>query len=79
MRPVGGALVGYIGDKVGRRAALTFSVTAMAIPTFLSGNRGESVAYKSIKQGCFRGPRTTCRVSVNIRARARHPPDTSRR
>ena len=37
MRPVGGALVGYIGDKLGRRAALTFSVTAMAIPTFLVG------------------------------------------
>jgi MHS family proline/betaine transporter-like MFS transporter len=37
MRPVGGALVGYIGDKFGRRAALTFSVTAMAIPTFLVG------------------------------------------
>jgi MHS family proline/betaine transporter-like MFS transporter len=37
MRPVGGALIGYIGDKFGRRAALTFSVTAMAIPTFLVG------------------------------------------
>jgi MHS family proline/betaine transporter-like MFS transporter len=37
MRPVGGALVGHIGDKLGRRAALTFSVTAMAIPTFLVG------------------------------------------
>src|SRR5215472_211615 len=37
MRPVGGALVGHIGDKFGRRAALTFSVTAMAIPTFLVG------------------------------------------
>ena len=37
MRPVGGALVGYIGDKLGRRAALTFSVAAMAIPTFLVG------------------------------------------
>jgi len=37
MRPIGGALVGYIGDKLGRRAALTFSVTAMAIPTFLVG------------------------------------------
>src|SRR6476659_79184 len=37
MRPVGGALVGPIGDKLGRRAALTFSVTAMAIPTFLVG------------------------------------------
>jgi MHS family proline/betaine transporter-like MFS transporter len=24
MRPVGGALVGHIGDKLGRRAALTF-------------------------------------------------------
>ncbi len=37
MRPVGGALVGHIGDKHGRRVALTFSVAAMAIPTFLVG------------------------------------------
>ncbi|UYN93124.1 MAG: MFS transporter [Enhydrobacter sp.] len=37
MRPVGGALVGHIGDKFGRRRALTFSVAAMAIPTFLVG------------------------------------------
>ena len=37
MRPVGGALVGYIGDRLGRSAALTFSVAAMAIPTFLVG------------------------------------------
>ena len=37
MRPVGGAVIGSIGDKFGRRAALTISVTAMAIPTFLVG------------------------------------------
>ena len=37
MRPIGGALVGHIGDKYGRRTALTFSVAAMAIPTFLVG------------------------------------------
>src|ERR671935_853702 len=37
MRPLGGALVGHIGDRFGRRAALTFSVVAMAIPTFLVG------------------------------------------
>jgi MFS transporter, MHS family, proline/betaine transporter len=37
MRPVGGVLVGHVGDRFGRRAALTFSVTAMAIPTFLIG------------------------------------------
>ena len=37
MRPIGGALVGHIGDRFGRRAALTFSVAAMAIPTFLIG------------------------------------------
>src|SRR5258707_5011256 len=37
MRPIGGAIVGHIGDRFGRRAALTFSVTAMAIPTFLIG------------------------------------------
>ena len=37
MRPVGGALLGHIGDKFGRRTALTISVAAMAIPTFLVG------------------------------------------
>src|SRR2546430_17272889 len=37
MRPLGGALIGHIGDKFGRRAALTYSVAAMAIPTFLIG------------------------------------------
>src|SRR5262245_46096207 len=37
MRPVGGVVVGHIGDRLGRRAALTFSVAAMAIPTFLIG------------------------------------------
>ena len=37
MRPVGGALLGHIGDKLGRRTALTISVAAMAIPTFLVG------------------------------------------
>src|SRR5215475_1370744 len=37
MRPIGGVVVGHIGDRFGRRAALTFSVAAMAIPTFLIG------------------------------------------
>jgi MHS family proline/betaine transporter-like MFS transporter len=37
MRPVGGAFIGHIGDRFGRRAALSFSVAAMAIPTFLIG------------------------------------------
>jgi MFS transporter, MHS family, proline/betaine transporter len=37
VRPLGGVLVGHIGDQFGRRAALTFSVAGMAIPTFLIG------------------------------------------
>ena len=37
MRPIGGVLVGHIGDRFGRRTALVFSVTAMAMPTFLMG------------------------------------------
>jgi MFS transporter, MHS family, proline/betaine transporter len=37
MRPLGGAVTGHMGDRFGRRAALTFSVAAMAIPTFLIG------------------------------------------
>jgi MHS family proline/betaine transporter-like MFS transporter len=37
MRPLGGLLVGHIGDRHGRNAALTFSIAAMALPTFLIG------------------------------------------
>ena len=37
VRPLGGALLGYVGDKVGRRASLICSVAMMAIPTFLIG------------------------------------------
>jgi MHS family proline/betaine transporter-like MFS transporter len=37
MRPLGGCVMGHIGDKFGRKVALTVSVTAMAIPTFLVG------------------------------------------
>src|SRR5579863_1178190 len=37
MRPVGALLFGYIGDTRGRELALTLSVMAMAVPTFLIG------------------------------------------
>jgi MHS family proline/betaine transporter-like MFS transporter len=37
MRPLGGVVFGHIGDMIGRKAALTISVLAMAIPTFLIG------------------------------------------
>jgi MHS family proline/betaine transporter-like MFS transporter len=37
MRPLGSLLFGHIGDKVGRKMALTASVALMAIPTFLIG------------------------------------------
>ena len=37
MRPLGGATIGFLGDRFGRRNALVFSMTAMAIPTFLVG------------------------------------------
>lgn len=37
MRPLGGVVTGYIGDRFGRHVALTWSVAAMAIPTFLVG------------------------------------------
>src|SRR5262245_65387168 len=32
MRPVGGVVIGHIGDRLGRRAALTFSIASMAVP-----------------------------------------------
>src|SRR5215471_4264575 len=37
MRPIGGLLFGYIGDRISRKAALTLSVIAIAVPTFLIG------------------------------------------
>jgi MFS transporter, MHS family, proline/betaine transporter len=37
MRPVGSLVFGYIGDKLGRKLALTTSVMVMAAPTFLVG------------------------------------------
>ncbi len=37
VRPIGGALIGHVGDHYGRRTALTVSVTAMAVPTVLVG------------------------------------------
>src|SRR5215469_14241696 len=37
MRPLGSLIFGHIGDKSGRKMALTASVALMAIPTFLIG------------------------------------------
>lgn len=37
MRPIGGLLIGYVGDKHGRKEALTRSLFLMAIPTTLMG------------------------------------------
>lgn len=36
-RPLGGMLMGYIGDRWGSRRALTLSIFLMAFPTFLMG------------------------------------------
>ena len=35
MRPVGGLVIGSIGDKYGRKQALVLSLFLMAFPTFL--------------------------------------------
>src|SRR5438477_12787067 len=37
MRPLGSILFGYIGDKKGRKLALTISVGMMGIPSFVIG------------------------------------------
>jgi len=37
MRPVGGIMLGYIGDVYGRKKSLEISIFLMAIPTFLMG------------------------------------------
>lgn len=37
MRPLGGIVFGYIGDKMGRKTSLTISIMGMAISTFVIG------------------------------------------
>ncbi|ETZ06896.1 proline/betaine transporter [Holospora obtusa F1] len=37
MRPLGGVLFGYLGDRIGRKRALVWSIYCMAIPTALIG------------------------------------------
>jgi len=37
MRPLGGAIFGYIGDRIGRRKVLVLSVMLMTVPTFVLG------------------------------------------
>lgn len=37
MRPFGGMIIGYMGDKYGRKYALVLSLFLMAIPTFVMG------------------------------------------
>jgi MHS family proline/betaine transporter-like MFS transporter len=37
MRPIGGALFGWVGDRFGRKHALLWSVMAMAFPSFFIG------------------------------------------
>jgi MFS transporter, MHS family, proline/betaine transporter len=37
MRPLGSLIFGHIGDRLGRKLALTTSVMVMAVPTFLIG------------------------------------------
>mmetsp|Transcript_19399 Transcript_19399/g.42151 ORF Transcript_19399/g.42151 Transcript_19399/m.42151 type:complete len:475 (+) Transcript_19399:70-1494(+) len=37
VRPIGGILMGYIGDTVSRKRALEISIFLMALPTFLMG------------------------------------------
>jgi len=36
-RPIGGMIIGYIGDKYGRKKALELSIFLMAVPTFSLG------------------------------------------
>lgn len=37
MRPFGGSIFGYIGDKFGRKRALTLSIILMGVPTLIIG------------------------------------------
>lgn len=50
MRPIGGMLMGYIGDVYGRKKALVVSIFLMAFPTFLMGclPSYERVGYSAI-------------------------------
>ena len=53
MRPIGGVLVGHIGDRFGRRTALVFSVTAMASPTVAASAGRSSSSASTMPRGRF--------------------------
>ncbi len=50
MRPFGSLVFGHIGDKMGRKVALTASVILMAVPTFLIGGLTPMVAVYTIRR-----------------------------
>src|SRR3954452_16107374 len=64
MRPVGGALFGWVGDRFGRKQALIWSVLAMAIPSFCIGVLPSAATIGLVApvrcwcSACFRGSRS---------------------
>ena len=64
MRPLGGVLFGWVGDKFGRKQALLWSVMAMAFPSFFIGllpttaTIGIAAPICSSRAGCCRGSRS---------------------
>jgi nitrate/nitrite transporter NarK len=81
-RPLGGVLFGHIGDRMGRKRALTASVVLMAVPTVLIGLlpphaqigalAGQALVLLRLLQGLARRRRVHQVANLCGRARA-HP------
>ena len=52
MRPIGGALFGWIGDRFGRKQALIWSVLAMAFPSFFIGLLPDAASIGVLRRRC---------------------------
>jgi MHS family proline/betaine transporter-like MFS transporter len=82
-RPLGGVLFGHIGDRIGRKPALTASVVLMAVPTVLIGLlpthaqigalAGAALVFLRLLQGLAVGGEFTTSVAYAVEhAHARH-------
>jgi MHS family proline/betaine transporter-like MFS transporter len=84
MRPVGGFVFGYIGDKVGRKRALVLSVMLMAIPTGAIGilpdhaTIGVAAAFLMVGMRMLQGLSVGGEYTGSIVYLAEHSPDKRR-
>jgi MHS family proline/betaine transporter-like MFS transporter len=84
MRPVGSLFFGHVGDKFGRKRALTISVMMMALPTFIIGvlpghdQIGVAAAVLMVAMRMLQGASVGGEYTTSIAFLAEHSPPARR-